>query len=108
MSIVSGDPLSLVTALCCVSSEAQVRAGALVHYVTVGKREKGLPAHTEVHGSAVEGSQRCELEVLSVHCVQLAPCATGLGWPSSAFESLILLKTGRTHQVTKFCSSMWH
>ncbi|BDA46168.1 probable mitochondrial RNA pseudouridine synthase Rpusd4 [Coccomyxa sp. Obi] len=73
--------------------------GASVHYVTVGKREKGLPAHTEVHKSAVEGSQRCELEVLSVQCVQLAPCAMALGWPSSAFESLILLKTGRTHQI---------
>lgn len=73
--------------------------GALVHYVTVGKREKGLPTHTEVHDSAVDGSQRCELEVLSVRSVQLAPCAMALGWPSSAFESLILLKTGRTHQI---------
>ncbi len=75
-----------------------------MHYVTVGKKEKGLPAHTEVHGSAVEGSQRCELEVLSVHCAELAPCATALGWPSPAFESLILLKTGRTHQVTTFAA----
>lgn len=90
--------------LCCPKSEAERRAGALVHYVTVGKKEKGLPAHTEVHGSAVEGSQRCELEVLSVHCAELAPCATALGWPSPAFESLILLKTGRTHQVTTFAA----
>ena len=74
-------------------------AGALVHYVTVGTRVKGLPAHTEVHSTAVEGAQRCELEVLNVHRVQLAPYATALGWPGSGYESLILLKTGRTHQV---------
>jgi hypothetical protein len=83
-----------------------VPAGALVHYVTVGTRVKGLPAHTEVHSAAAEGGQRCELEVLSVQRVQLAPCATALGWPSCAHESLILLKTGRTHQVTPWRSPM--
>lgn len=79
-------------------------AGTLVHFVTVGKRVKGLPAHTAVHSAAIPGSQRCELDILSVRQVQLGLSATALGWPSSAYESTILLKSGRTHQVT--CGSL--
>lgn len=73
--------------------------GTLVHHVTVGVREKGLPTYTLVHASEVPSSLRCELEVLSVEGVQLGPTAQSLGWPSGAYESLIHLKTGRTHQV---------
>ena len=74
-------------------------AGALVHYVTTGVREKGLPTYTLVHASQVKGSLRCELEVLSVQQVELSASVQALGWPETAYESLIHLKTGRTHQV---------
>ena len=74
-------------------------AGGLVHYVTTGVREKGLPTYTLVHASQVKGSLRCELEILSVQQVQLNASVQALGWPETAYESLIHLKTGRTHQV---------
>ena len=74
-------------------------AGTLVHHATVGIREKGLPTYTLVHGSEVKGSVRCELEVLSTERVALNSSAQALGWPETAYESLIHLKTGRTHQV---------
>ena len=74
-------------------------AGTLVHHVTIGVREKGLPTYTLVHASEVKGSLRCELEVLSVDRVELTSSAQALGWPKQAHECLIHLKTGRTHQV---------
>ena len=74
-------------------------AGGLVHHVTTGVREKGLPTYTLVHASQVKGSLRCELEVLSVQQVELNAFVQALGWPETAYESLIHLKTGRTHQV---------
>jgi hypothetical protein len=74
-------------------------AGVMVHHVTVGKRMKGLPAHTEIHSTPREGSQRCELEVLDVELVQVGPSGRVMGFPPSAYQSLIALKTGRTHQV---------
>ena len=70
-----------------------------MHYVTTGVREKGLPTYTLVHASKVKGSLRCELEVLSVQKVELNASVQALGWPETAYESLIHLKTGRTHQV---------
>ena len=73
--------------------------GTLVHHVTVGVREKGLPTYTLVHATELPSSVRCELEVLRVEAVQLGPTAQALGWPKEAYESLIHLKTGRTHQV---------
>lgn len=76
-----------------------VGAGTLVHHATVGIREKGLPTYTLVHGTEVKGSVRCELEVLSTEHVALNSSARALGWPETAYESLIHLKTGRTHQV---------
>ena len=74
-------------------------AGTLVHHATVGIREKGLPTYTLVHATEVKGSVRCELEVLSTERVALNSSARALGWPETAYESLIHLKTGRTHQV---------
>ena len=73
--------------------------GTLVHHVTVGVREKGLPTYTLVHATEMPGSLRCELEVLLVEAVQLGPAAQALGWPRKVYESLMHLKTGRTHQV---------
>ena len=76
-----------------------VFAGALVHHVTVGVRRKGLPTYTEVHGRQIEGSVRCDLDVLCAQRVAVGPAARALGWPEHAWESLIRLGTGRTHQV---------
>ena len=81
--------------------------GTLVHHVTIGVREKGLPTYTLVHAAEVPGSVRCELEVLSVEAVQLGPAAQALGWPREAHESLIHLKTGRTHQVCALSLAEW-
>ena len=67
--------------------------------MTTGVREKGLPTYTLVHASQEKGSLRCELEVLSVQQVELSASVQALGWPETAYESLIHLKTGRTHQV---------
>lgn len=80
-------------------------AGTLVHHVTIGVREKGLPTYTLVHASEVKGSLRCELEVLSVDYVALNSSAQALGWPKQAHECLIHLKTGRTHQVRQPCAA---
>ena len=74
-------------------------AGTLVHHVTTGVRRKGLPTYTEVHAAEVEGSARCKLEVLDTRQVHLGPAARALGWPETAWESLLRLHTGRTHQV---------
>lgn len=78
-------------------------SGAMVHYVTMGVREKGLPTYTLVHDCEVKGSLRCELEVLSTERVELNSSARALAWPETAHESLLLLKTGRTHQVMHPC-----
>jgi hypothetical protein len=76
-----------------------LRAGKLVHHATVGIREKGLPTYTLVHATEVKGSVRCELEVLGTERVALNTSSQALGWPETAYESLVHLKTGRTHQV---------
>jgi hypothetical protein len=41
----------------------------LVDYVKSGQRVAGQPAHTVLYPGPHEGSQRCELEVLSVEQV---------------------------------------
>lgn len=74
-------------------------AGPLVHHVMVGVRSKGLPAHTAVLPEQAPGSARCELEVLAAARVTLNPAARALGWPEAAWEALLVLRTGRTHQV---------
>ena len=103
MSFVSSPGLWLEGSAAGIADEPDMLqytgTGTLVHHVTVGVREKGLPTYTRVHASEVPGSLRCELEVLSVEGVQLGPTAQSLGWPKEAYESLIHLKTGRTHQV---------
>lgn len=40
--------------------------GRHVHYVSIGQRRAGEPAHTVVHSSQTEGSSECVLEVLKV------------------------------------------
>jgi hypothetical protein len=70
-----------------------------VHHVMVGVRRQGLPAHTAVLPDQAPGSARCELEVLSCARMALGPAARALGWPEAAWEALLVLRTGRTHQV---------
>ena len=89
-----------------------MRAGALVHHVLPGVRRQGLPAHTAVLPDEAPGSVRCELEVLEARSVKLGPAARALGWPETAWEGLLVLRTGRTHQVIRpvdcmLCHAVW-
>lgn len=85
-------------------------AGTAVHYVTVNVRRKGWPSYTLVHaaGEVPQGSLRCELHVTHVEHVALSGPALQLVGSCSAYESEILLVTGRTHQVRalKSCKRM--
>ena len=76
----------------------------MVHHVTLNTRQPGGPPHTKVHHEGpIAGSLRCELEVLEVQPIPAADLPQGLRehWPSAdpAWESLLVLRTGRTHQV---------
>ena len=70
-----------------------------MHHATVGVRRPRLPTYTQVHGAPVEGSLRCDLHVLDAARIAVGPAARALGWPAHAWESLLRLGTGRTHQV---------
>eukprot|EP00884_Botryococcus_braunii_P014797 jgi/Botrbrau1/23318/Bobra.0102s0055.1 len=74
--------------------------GTAVHYVTVNTRRPGWPSHTAVHAesSPPAASLRCELHVDHVEHVTLSGTAEQL-WGPSAYESSVLLVTGRTHQI---------
>jgi hypothetical protein len=53
----------------CASCSATTQPpplGRHVHYVSIGQRRAGEPAHTVVHRSQTEGSSECVLEVLKV------------------------------------------
>ena len=73
----------------------------VVHFARVGQRAPGAPAHTVLYDDEVPDSARCELVVLGVREVELtADAASSLGLASpAAFETAILLLTGRTHQI---------
>ncbi|GAB4822393.1 hypothetical protein N2152v2_009439 [Parachlorella kessleri] len=72
--------------------------GPLVHYLSVSKRQPGLPSHTIAHEEQQPGSARCELRVLQVREVQLTGTAAQR-WGASAYEGLLELITGKTHQI---------
>lgn len=82
--------------VCCHTS-----AGPMVHHVTLNAKEPGLPPHTHVHGAPVEGSLRCELEVLQVTrlAAQDLPAALQPYFHEQAWEAELALRTGRTHQA---------
>lgn len=73
------------------------------HYATLNHREPGGPPHTHIHAhGSVPGSLYCELEVLQSEQLSVQDLPVGLqqSWPAPrAWESLLLLRTGRTHQV---------
>ena len=72
-------------------------AGKLTHHISQ-EQVKGRPAHSQVHDSPVPGSQCCLLEVLDVSPVQVVH-AVAAEWGPVAYEALLELHTGRTHQV---------
>jgi len=72
-------------------------AGKLTHHITQ-EQVKGQPAHSQVHDSPVPGSQCCLLEVLDVSPVQVVH-EVAAEWGPVAYEALLELHTGRTHQV---------
>ncbi|GMH42683.1 hypothetical protein BSKO_10602 [Bryopsis sp. KO-2023] len=72
--------------------------GRLIHYMMVGQRGPGEPAHTVICEGDEPASLYAELVVLRVNRVKLTGEAEE-AWGSEAFETLIELKTGRTHQI---------
>eukprot|EP00803_Ostreobium_quekettii_P008954 evm.model.scf_2596.4 EVM.evm.TU.scf_2596.4 scf_2596:15058-16225(+) len=77
-------------------SAAAPEVGTMVHSLEVGRREEGEPAHTVACDPTNPRAARCELEVLSVREVALGDAGVVSG---RAFESMIALKTGKTHQI---------
>ncbi len=71
-----------------------------MHWAVVRTRLPGWPEHTVVHADAAPGRLHCELVVLRCGRVRLGGAAAAAGWPETeAWESVIELRTGRTHQV---------
>ncbi|GAX73037.1 hypothetical protein CEUSTIGMA_g489.t1 [Chlamydomonas eustigma] len=70
----------------------------LVNFMLENQREAGEISHSAVFDEPVPGSVRAEMHVLKVESVKLTS-DTALMWGGSAYESEILLITGRTHQV---------
>jgi hypothetical protein len=64
----------------------------------VAKRQVRLPSHTIAHDAPRPDSARCELRVLEVRRVELTGAAAQR-WGPAAYECLLELLTGKTHQV---------
>ena len=78
-------------------STVEHAAGRLVHHMTQ-EQMPGQPAHSKVHNSPVPGSHCCSLDVVDVQPVS-SPPEVAARWGATAYESLLELQTGRTHQV---------
>ena len=78
-------------------STVEHAAGRLVHHMTQ-EQIPGQPAHRKVHSSPVPGSHCCSLDVVDVQPVSSLP-EVAARWGATAYESLLELQTGRTHQV---------
>ena len=78
-------------------STVEHAAGRLVHHMTQ-EQIPGQPAHSKVHNSPVPGSHCCSLDVVDVQPVS-SPPEVAASWGATAYESLLELQTGRTHQV---------
>ncbi|DBA92790.1 TPA: hypothetical protein ACH3X1_002981 [Trebouxia sp. C0004] len=72
--------------------------GKLTHHMTQ-EQVKGQPAHSHVHDAPVPGSQCCLLDVLDVRPVEVVREVAAV-WGPVAYEALLELQTGRTHQVS--------
>eukprot|EP00798_Chlamydomonas_sp_ICE-L_P024182 gene24182-9772_t len=81
----------------CLSRSAP-KTGEMVHWLKDNQRQRGEPPHTRAFPNQEEGAMRSELEILKVEEVQLT-CSAKEEWGETAYESTILLKTGRTHQI---------
>lgn len=66
---------------------------------------RSIPTHSQCAFSTLQATDiaalflRCELEVLGVEQVGITSPWAQAAWAESAYESTILLKTGRTHQI---------
>jgi len=75
-------------------------AGVLAHWAAVQTRAPGWPQHTALFDAAGPGRAYCELAVLSVGPAALGRRAAAAGWRgAAAWEAVVELRTGRTHQV---------
>ena len=71
-----------------------------MHWAEVNVRRPGWPEHTRLYWEAGPGRLRCELAVLSCARVRLGRSAAVAGWlEEEAWEAVVELRTGRTHQV---------
>lgn len=77
-------------------------AGRLQHYINTGKHMKGQPVHSVIASGPGPGIQHCSLEIVEVQTVSLFGAAAA-EWGPHAYESLLELHTGRTHQVHSSC-----
>lgn len=78
---------------------AQPPLGVMEHYVLQGERFRGSPKATVPVPQGTLQAAHCKLEVQSVAPVQLAAGCAGSDGCSYAYESVILLHTGRAHQI---------
>ena len=74
-------------------------AGVLAHWAAVQTRAPGWPQHTALFNATGPGRVYCELAVLSVGPAALGRRAAAVGWRGAAWEAVVELRTGRTHQV---------
>lgn len=68
------------------------------HFIKTGEHTKGQPSHSTLATGPGPGVQHCSLEILQVQPVTLHAAAAA-DWGPTAYESLLELHTGRTHQV---------
>lgn len=85
--------------LLMLSYDSRMTAGPLVHYLKTNQKPLGGgPLFSLIQSDGQDGGKRSELFVHKVEKVYLRGEATQR-WGSTAYESWIELKTGRTHQV---------
>lgn len=77
-------------------------AGRLQHYIKTGEHMKGQPVRSVITLGPGPGVQYCSLETLEVQTVSLFGAAAA-DWGPHAYESVLELHTGRTHQVHCSC-----
>jgi hypothetical protein len=73
--------------------------GTLRHHISVERRQQGLPGFTVAHDAPVPASLPAGLVVLQAAPVQLSAAAAARWGAEWAYECVIELLTGRTHQI---------
>eukprot|EP00210_Caulerpa_lentillifera_P004647 g4432.t1 len=72
--------------------------GSWVHFIK-GNKVPGMPPRSVIHLDDSQGASHAEMEVLNSEFIELSKQAESQWNLDSAFESLVELKTGRTHQI---------